>query len=291
MTATPDRSSGATQAAIEHHYDVGADFYRLWLDARMVYSCALWAGPIDDDLETAQEAKLDWHLATAGAAAGGRLLDVGCGWGALLQRARSHVGVADAVGLTLSRDQMDVASAAGDDAHIEVRLEDWRRHQPSAPYDAIVSVGAFEHFARLDLDDEARTAVYRQWFEATAGWLVPGGRISLQSIAYEDFDRAHGTEAAFFAEQVFPESSLPRLSQIVVAAEPWFRVLVVRSDADQYAQTLRLWQRRLESAAVVAQSMVGRDTYRRYVRYLRLSRAMFERRVCTLYRIGFERRA
>ncbi|HET9689996.1 MAG TPA: cyclopropane-fatty-acyl-phospholipid synthase family protein [Acidimicrobiales bacterium] len=281
--------TGATQAAIEHHYDVGADFYRLWLDPRMVYSCALWPDALDDDLAAAQLAKLDWHAASARADGAGRVLDVGCGWGAMLARLRGAHGVGHAVGLTLSSDQAALA-AAGDDPGIEIRLEDWRDHRPTAPYDAIVSIGAFEHFARLDLDDAARTAVYRQWFDACRSWLAPGGRVSLQTIAYEDFDPATGSEAAFFSEEIFPESSLPCLRQIVTASEPGFRVLAVRSDADHYAHTLLLWQRRLEDAKQAAVDLVGRDTYRRYVRYLRLSRAMFERRVCTLYRITLERR-
>jgi cyclopropane-fatty-acyl-phospholipid synthase len=273
---------------------VGADFYRLWLDPRMVYSCAFWPGsfgaaPSDDDLEAAQLAKLDWHAESAAAAGAGRVLDVGCGWGAMLARLREAHGVGHAVGLTLSSDQAAVASAAGDPG-VEVRLEDWRDHQPEAPYDGVVSIGAFEHFARLDLDAAARVAVYREWFDRCHDWVRPGGRLSLQTIAYEDFDPATGAQAAFFSEEIFPESSLPQLGQIVEASSPGWRVLGVRSDAEHYAHTLLLWQRRLEAAKDEAIAVAGRDTYRRYVRYLRLSRGMFERRVCTLYRITFERR-
>ncbi|MHB8505397.1 MAG: SAM-dependent methyltransferase, partial [Acidimicrobiales bacterium] len=72
-------TSGASQAAIEHHYDVGTDFYRLWLDARMIYSCALWDGGLDDDLDAAQTAKLSWHASQAAVDGVGRVLDIGCG--------------------------------------------------------------------------------------------------------------------------------------------------------------------------------------------------------------------
>lgn len=280
-------TGGATQRAIEHHYDIGRDFYRLWLDARMVYSCALWPGELDDDLEAAQLAKLDWHATAARADGAGRVLDVGCGWGAMMRYLTDERGVAHVTGLTLSSDQ---AAAAPSSGKAETRLEDWRDHRPSAPYDAIVSIGAFEHFSRPELDKDQRRAVYRRFFETCALWLGEGGRLSLQTIAWEDFDPATMKVATGFTEDIFPESSLPQLSDVTDAAEGWFRLVGFRSDAPHYEHTLRLWQARLEAAKVPASEMVGSDQYRRYHRYLRLSRAMFGRRVCTLYRMVFERR-
>lgn len=333
-TATP---TGASRQAIEHHYDVGGDFYDLWLDRRRVYSCALWDGEVDDDLEGAQAAKLDWHADALGAVDGGRVLDVGCGWGAMLHHLVSERGVTRATGLTLSADQ---ASFAAGPPSIDVRLEDWRQHSPTGPYDGIVSIGALEHFTRPELSRPQRQAVYREFFGRCAAWLVDGGRLSLQTIAYEDHgaepytdtagssntvppgtdnasrnergdtsrdgtgdtsrprsadtsrDGRHDTGAvsSFFVEEIFPESELPRLSDLVVAAEPAFRVVALRSDAGQYEHTLHLWQRRLEANRDAATALVGRDTYRRYLRYLRVSRAMFDRGVCTLYRLVLQRR-
>jgi cyclopropane-fatty-acyl-phospholipid synthase len=286
----PARSpGGAGQAAIEHHYDVGSEFYRLWLDQEMVYSCALWDGPLDDGLEAAQTAKLAWHVASSRAEGAARVLDVGCGWGSMLRYLTEERGVRSATGLTLSSDQAAVASASTS-AAAQVRLEDWRDHRPEEPYDAIVSIGAFEHFATNDLNGEERRSVYGNFFAACAGWLNPGGRLSLQTIAYEDFDPATGGVSRFFTDDIFPESSLPLLTDIVTASDPWLRVLAVRSDASQYEQTLCLWQKRLEANREAAIDLVGRDTYRRYLRYLRVSRAMFDRRVCTLYRMTMERR-
>lgn len=280
---------GASQAAIEHHYDVGSDFYRLWLDQRMVYSCALWDGALDDRLDEAQLAKLEWHASAARLDGAARVLDVGCGWGAMLRYLTTSRGVDHAVGLTLSSDQASTV-ARSPAPSIEVRLEDWRDHQPADTYDAIVSIGAFEHFARPDLDTHQRRAVYSAFFGACAGWLRAGGRLSLQTIAYQDFDPSTGEVAPFFADEIFPESSLPLLTDIVVSADPWFGVVALRSDADQYEHTLHLWQQRLESNRSAATDLVGAATYRRYLRYLRVSRAMFDRRVCTLYRVALERR-
>lgn len=290
----PDRAAlegtglgGAGRQAIEHHYDVGRDFYRLWLDDRMVYSCALWTGELDEDLEAAQVAKLAWHADAARAGAGSRVLDVGCGWGALMRYMLEERNVGHVTGLTLSSDQ---ASAAPSSSRSDVRLEDWRDHDPGLAYDAIVSVGAFEHFSRPELDRAARRLVYRGFFERCAGWLEEDGRLSLQTIAWEDLDPDLATLSPFFSEEIFPESALPQLSDIVEAAEARFRLVSLRSDAEQYSQTLRLWQRRLEAGKDRACELVGRATYRRYLSYLRISRAMFDRRVCTLYRIVFERR-
>lgn len=282
------RPDGASQAAIEHHYDVGSDFYRLWLDARMVYSCALWDGEIDDDLEEAQTAKLAWHASQAAVDGVGRVLDIGCGWGAMLRYLTEERGVGHAVGLTLSSDQ--AASITGTEA-VSVRLEDWREHQSSpGSYDAIVSIGAFEHFARPELDRDQRRAVYDRFFSACADWLPTGGRLSLQTIGYDDFDPMTGSVSSFFTDDIFPESSLPMLSDIAVASEPYFRLVAYRSDGSQYEHTLRLWQQRLEANREAALIAAGPTTFRRYLRFLRVSRAMFDRHVCTLYRLGFERR-
>ncbi len=289
MTDPGDPSgTGASQAAIEYHYDVGREFYRLWLDSRTVYSCALWLGDLDDDLEGAQVSKLAWHATAARADGAARVLDIGCGWGAMLRYLIDERHVGHVTGLTLSTDQVDASRGSG--PNIEVLLEDWRDHHPAEGYDAIVSVGAFEHFSRPDLSTDQRRAAYRTFFERCAKWLPSLGRLSLQTIAYEDFDEATGSVSSFFTDEVFPESALPHLSDIVVAAEPTFRLLALRSDAEQYEHTLHLWQQRLEARKSDAIALVGRDTYRHYLRYLRVSRAMFDRRVCTLYRVVLERR-
>ena len=280
-------AGGASRKAIEHHYDVGREFYRLWLDPRMVYSCALWTGDLDDDLEGAQLAKLSWHATSARADGVSRVLDIGCGWGAMLRFLIEERGVGHVTGLTLSADQASSCELPG---RGEVRLEDWRDHRPAQPYDAIISIGAFEHFARDELSKADRRAVYRHFFDRCAGWLLDGGRLSLQSIAYEDFDREQSPTSPFFKQEIFPESGLPRLGDIVDAAEKSFRLVDFRSDARHYEHTLMLWQRRLELNKADATRLVGHDVYRRYLRYLRVSRAMFQRGVCTLYRLAFERR-
>ncbi len=106
----------------------------------------------------------------------------------------------------------------------------------------------------------------------------------------EDESGGDGPLTNFLSRDVFPESALPRLSDIVTAADRWFRIQAVRSDAAHYEHTLRLWQRRLEAHKAEATELAGRATYRHYLRYLRVCRAMFDRGNCTLYRVGFLRR-
>ncbi|MFE0042981.1 class I SAM-dependent methyltransferase [Streptomyces albireticuli] len=296
MSVPPEQRgrAGATAADIQAHYDVGKDFYGLWLDPGLTYSCALWDGITGDPARTdlllrAQRAKLRYHLAQAGVTADGRLLDIGCGWGSLLRTATEETGVRHAVGLTLSADQH---------AHVrslrlpgvDVRIQDWRDHEPDEPYDGIVSIGAFEHFTHLDMPHDERITAYRAFFARCAAWLPPFGRLSLQTIALTDGSDLDGPVPAFFAREVFPGSALPRLSEITTACEPYFAITAVREDSADYVRTLRGWSTRLVRAREEAESLVGPDTYRRYRTYLRASEIVFMRQASTLYRITLRRR-
>ena len=163
-------TGGSSPAAIQQHYDIGNNFYRLWLDPTLSYSCALWAkDERDDRLAEAQVRKLDYHADQARVTAGACVLDVGCGWGALLKRLVEVHNAGQAVGITLSKAQADWA-ASFRDPRIGVYLESWTDHAPANPYDAIISIGAFEHFARPDWGDTEKENAYRAFFgAATAG--------------------------------------------------------------------------------------------------------------------------
>jgi cyclopropane fatty-acyl-phospholipid synthase-like methyltransferase len=175
-------SAGASEQAIQAHYDVSNDFYALWLDSSMVYSCALWDDEdAGDTLHLAQLRKLDYHLSEAQAHGKARLLDVGSGWGALLERSVTHYGVGHAVGLTLSRAQADwVAQSASE--RVSVLLESWADHAPEASYDAIVSIGAFEHFAKIGLAKAQKIDAYRRFFKWCHEHASDNCTLSLQSI-------------------------------------------------------------------------------------------------------------
>ncbi len=263
MNTAIEQNPGASQEAIQHHYDVGNDFYRLWLDSvALVYSCALWNE--NDTLESAQIRKLDYHIREARAYGAGRVLDVGCGWGGLLQQLTQVYGVEHAVGLTLSREQEIHIKGLGN-PQTSVRLENWLEHQPTAPYDALISIGAFEHFARLDLDRPQKVEAYEAFFARCHEWLRPNGCISLQSIVYGNARREHFS--SFFDKEIFPESNLPHVSEILESSERLFHIERLRNDGADYERTFIEWRRRLKANWDKAIRLVGEQVVQRYDRY------------------------
>jgi cyclopropane-fatty-acyl-phospholipid synthase len=256
---------GASPTAIQSHYDVGNDFYAQWLDETRTYSCGLWHG--DEDLHTAQLQKLDWHLNGARARNATRLLDIGCGWGSLLKRAVAEHGVHNAVGLSLSEAQsawireMNLPNT-------QVHVQSWADYVPDAPFDAIISIGAFEHFARIEQSLAEKQQGYRAFFEACHRMLVPGGRMSLQTITYENADREDFSR--FFADRIFPESDLPHHAEIFQASKGLFEVEMLRNDREHYARTARCWLSNLRKSRATAVALVGEAEVATFEKYLSL---------------------
>ena len=191
-------------AAIAYHYDVSNEFYAHWLDAQMVYSCAYFRSP-EDSLETAQVQKIDHVLRKLRVSPGDRLLDVGCGWGALVIHAAERFG-ARALGITLSRNQYEYAreriAAAGLAGRCEVRLEDYR--DVAGKYDRIASIGMFEHVGLKNL---------RGYFTRINELLADDGTFLNHGITSTDPDSAEtpwgGGE--FIERYVFPHGELPHV--------------------------------------------------------------------------------
>jgi cyclopropane-fatty-acyl-phospholipid synthase len=254
--------AGASAEAIQTHYDVSNEFYALWLDRSMTYSCALWDEA--DDLETAQVRKLDLHLEQAQARGAKRLLDVGCGWGALLDRAVRHFDVEHAVGLTLSRAQFDWVNASRN-PRVDVRLDGWESHVAAEPYDAIVSVGAFEHFVRPGLPRCDKVQAYRRFFQWCHDNSADSSWLSVQSIVYENYDENAPND---FVKLVFPESDLPRLSEITEAMQGLYEIVKLRNDREHYARTLRVWLSNLRRSRGKLISRGDEALYRKYEKYL-----------------------
>lgn len=241
--------------AISYHYDVSNDFYALWLDRRMVYSCAYFERP-DEDLDIAQERKLDYICRKLRLKAGQRLLDIGCGWGGLVMHAAQHYGV-DAVGITLSRPQVALANqriaASGLSDRCRVELRDYRELDEPEGYDALVSVGMFEHVG---------AALLPTYFAQAWRLLKPGGVFLNHGIACRAVQPPqHGP--SFSDTYVFPDGELTPISTALRAAEgAGFEVRDVESLREHYALTLRHWVRRLETDHDQALKYVDEPTYR-----------------------------
>jgi cyclopropane-fatty-acyl-phospholipid synthase len=294
-TGVGGEPAGAGAEAIRSHYDVSNAFYELWLGESMMYSSAMWdpAGP-DKDLQAAQQDKIDFFAARVLPGSGpARVLDVGCGWGGTLRRLAAAPLVADPTGLTLSQAQVDYLAQHPIPGG-EIRLEDWKAHQPREPYDAIFSFGAFEHFAKDGTTGPQRIAGYRRFFRSCMDWLAPGGRLALETIGH---DGAPDTSAPLgrgplgdFVLSLYPESVCPHLSEIVLGFEPFFEVEMLRSDASDFARTCRAWLAALREHGEAAAEIVGEPVVRQFCRYLAASEIQFRTRIITNYRLVLRRR-
>jgi cyclopropane-fatty-acyl-phospholipid synthase len=278
--------SGAGPASIAYHYDVSNEFFFLWLGATQTYSAALFEG--DDDLDRAQLRKLDYHAEQARVEGASRVLDLGCGWGSMMRRLvdRHHVG--HVTGVTLSEQQAAHISSFGDPRY-DARVEDWTDHAPSAPYDAIISIGAIEHFVRLGADRETRMEVYGRFFESCREWLVPGGRLSLQCITKGDtrLDRQGRRDLRFIVTDVFPNIDAPWLAELASASEQRFEMTAMRNDRLDYAKTLVEWARRLDENREAAVELAGEEVVARHERFFPGSARHFALRQANLLRMTF----
>jgi cyclopropane-fatty-acyl-phospholipid synthase len=268
------------RAAVTYHYDVSNDFYALWLDERMVYSCAYFASA-DESLDAAQERKLDYLCRKLRLRPGERLLDVGCGWGGLVIHAARHYGVV-AHGITLSRRQADLADAriaeAGLAGRCRVDVMDYREvaaaEPGAAPYDKLVSVGMVEHVGAAKLP---------AYFAQAWRLLRPGGVFLNHGIGVPGgLPPARGP--SFVDRYVFPDGELAPIATTLRAAErSGFEVRDVESLREHYALTLRHWVRRLEARAGEARRATDEQTYRTWRLYMSGAAHGFDTNRLTLY--------
>jgi len=256
-----EHSPARDQAAIQFHYDLSNDFYGLWLDSRKVYSCAYFQNPTDD-LETAQQHKLDTICRKLNLQPGDRVMDIGCGWGGFILHAASHYGV-HATGITLSERQAEYAQKRvcelGLEDRVEVHLQDYRTADAHEQYDAVVSVGMVEHVGRKNLPLYFRTA-HRL--------LKPGGIFLNHGI--DTGAAASPQQGASFVDQyVFPDSDLFSLSEMNAPAEAaGFEIRDVENLREHYALTLRHWGRQLEAHHEEALQFVNEPVYRTWRLYM-----------------------
>jgi len=267
--------------AVRHHYDVSNDFYALWLDPRMVYSCAYFRRETEG-LEAAQLQKLDHICVKLRLAPGERFLDIGCGWGALVIRAAQRYGV-DATGITLSEQQYRLANerirAAGLQERCRVLLVDYRDHAIEAAYDKVASVGMFEHVGLENLPT---------YFGAVGRLLRERGLFLNHGITTSDVgNNAVGMGAGEFIDRyVFPRGELPHLHTVVrdMSASD-FEVHDVECLRPHYARTLELWSERFESRLEEAVAASSERTARIWRLYLAGCAHAFEQRWVSIYQV------
>jgi cyclopropane-fatty-acyl-phospholipid synthase len=262
--------------SVRHHYDLSNDFFALFLDRSMTYSCAFFSRD-GSSLEAAQTAKLALTASKLALETGQRVLDVGCGWGSFaIHVAREHdVSV---TGITLSEPQAQLArqrvAEAGLSDRIDIRVTDYRE-LAGEPFDAIASIGMVEHVGASRIDEYARTL---------ARLLRPGGRLLNHGIARL---RMGEPEAGPFSERyVFPDAAPLHLSRIQLALErAGLETDHVEGFRSDYAETLRHWARRLDEHRDQAERLVGPERLRVWRLYLRAARNGFETGFTSVYQV------
>jgi cyclopropane-fatty-acyl-phospholipid synthase len=270
------RSRARDARSVRHHYDLPPEFFALFLDRSMTYSCGIFSRGAES-LEAAQEQKLELVCAKLGLAPGDRVLDVGCGWGSFPVHAATRHG-AQVVGITLSDPQARVArrraAEAGVGDRVEIRVMDYR-DLAGERFDAIASIGMVEHVGveRIDL-----------YAERLAELLPSGGRLLNHGIA-----RLRHTDPAagpFSERYVFPDAQPLHLSRVLLALErAGFVSTHVEGFADDYAETLRHWAGRLDQHREEATQLAGEERLRVWRLYLRAARNGFETGFTSIYQV------
>jgi cyclopropane-fatty-acyl-phospholipid synthase len=268
-------------AAVRYHYDVGNDFFALFLDESMTYSCAIFSKGAQT-LEEAQRTKLDLVAGKLELKPGMRVLDVGCGWGSFSIHAAREYG-AQVVGITLSEPQAARArervADAGLSEQIEIRVQDYRE-LPRASFDAIASIGMSEHVGEAQIDVYARSLF---------GLLRPDGLLLNHAIAALNPD-ATPLEDLFSTRYVFPDGEPLPLSRVQLALErAGFHTEHVEGFREDYAVTLRHWTRRLDERLPEAEALAGVERTRVWRLYLRAAGQGFEQSLTAVYQVKARR--
>jgi cyclopropane-fatty-acyl-phospholipid synthase len=272
-------SRSMNREAIGFHYDVSNEFYRLWLDERMVYSCAYFkhAG---DSLETAQKNKLDLICRKLRLSPGERLLDIGCGWGALAIWAAKHYGV-KVHGVTLSRNQYDHAvqkvREEGLEENVTIELRDYRDIAGAEVYDKVSSVGMFEHVGLRNLP---------AYFSIAQRLLKPNGLFLNHGITQDEEGTNRSLGREFISRYVFPDGELDLVSNILrIMERSFFEIHDVESLRPHYALTLRQWVKRLERHHEEVLHHVSETVYRVWRLYMAGCALQFENGEMGVYQI------
>lgn len=252
----------------ERHYDVGNDLYKQMLDPRMTYTCGYWKEVTD--LASAQEAKLDLVCRKIGLQPGMRVLDIGCGWGSFAIYAAQRYGV-EVVGVTVSKEQVALATQRGEGLPVEFRLQDYR--DVTGEFDRIVSLGMFEHVGYKN---------YRTYMEVAHRFLPEGGMFLLHTIGG---NRSVRSTDAWIEKYIFPNSMLPSIAQIGSSIEGLFAMEDWHNFGTDYDKTLQCWHANFEAAWPGLADHYGERFHRMWRFYLLASAATFRARNNQLWQI------
>jgi cyclopropane-fatty-acyl-phospholipid synthase len=271
LSKSASQTRGSDKKEVQFHYDISNDFFKLWQDPNQVYSCAYFEKD-DYTLEQAQMAKIDLSLGKLGLKPGMTLLDIGCGWGATINRAVEKYDV-NVIGLTLSENQKRhieqhwIANSTSDRT-MEVRLQPWEEF--SGEVDRVVSIGAFEHFGFNKYDD---------YFKNTFDWLPDDGVQMLHTITIPEDEEIKAKKLPltmsrvrfikFIMDEIYPGGRLPLASMVKAhAVKAGYTVTREQHLQPHYVKTLDTWAANLESKKDEAIAITSEEVYERFLKYL-----------------------
>jgi cyclopropane-fatty-acyl-phospholipid synthase len=256
----------------ERHYDLGNDLYETMLDQRMVYSCGYWKGA--RLLEEAQEAKLELVCRKIGLKAGMRVLDIGCGWGSFAAFAAERYG-ARVVGITVSKEQLDLGRRRTAGLPVELALQDYR--DLTGVFDAIVSIGMFEHVGRRH---------YGAFFDVARRCLAPGGLFLLHTIGNR---KSSDSGDPWIEKYIFPNSLVPSMAQITTALEDRFVIEDWQNIGPHYEPTLMAWFANFRAGWSRLEDRYGMRFFRMWSYYLRSCAGSFRARANDVWQVVLSR--
>ena len=239
---------GASIEAIQYHYDLGDEFYRLWLDPTLTYTCALWDDPAEP-LERAQRRKIRHYLDATRGAPLRRVLDVGCGWGANLEYLALERKVKNAHGITLSTQQYEELKARKLPG-VSVWCVDYRDYKPAQPYDALISIEMIDHLVSPAQQKEGQAIqIYREYFNKAAQWVKPGACFGFQAILRDRVPRTRKDleDLKFTADVIFPGGLNPRMEELVEACGQSWEIVQLNTRRQDYGKTTAEWLRRFRA--------------------------------------------
>ena len=257
------------QAEVEVSYDVSNEFFRLWLDENMNYTCGLYEETTN--LEEAQNKKLQWLHDAANMNQDKRLLDIGCGWGANLAWNAQVKGVKDVTGITLSRSQFAEINKRNIPG-CTVECISYEDYQPAEKFDAVISICMMEHIASpQQVRRGEHIGLYRAYFKKAWEWTTEGSQFGLQTILRNRLprDRADLKDIGWVTREIFPGGLSLRLEDIVMASNPYWEIMEIKTRREDYSKTCAEWLNRLRLNEATIRETWGDKIFDDYDRYLR----------------------
>jgi len=258
----------STQRQIEVSYDVSNEFFRLWLDERMHYTSASFLNE-GETLEQAQENKARILMEYAEVKPNSLVLDIGCGWGAMLEYL-SRQGVERSHGITLSTAQREEIMARKLPG-VSTWVCDYAKYEPAEKYDALISIEMVDHLCSPAQARQGKAVdLYREYFRKVAGWVKPGAMFACQAILRDRVPRTRDdiADLKFTADEIFPGGLNPRLEELIMAVRPYWEVVELRTQRTCYGKTTGEWLRRLRLHEAKIRETWGDTVFEDYDRYL-----------------------